>query len=55
MTKKLFNEQSSVVDEALKGLIALNPSLNLIENHRIVYCFSNNNEVSLISGKLKYT
>ena len=36
MSKKLINQASSVVDDALKGLVAVNPGLCLLEGHRVV-------------------
>lgn len=35
-SKKLINEAEKVVDDALEGLIATNPGVNAIENHRVV-------------------
>ena len=34
--KKLINNPESVVDEALAGLVAVHPGLQLLEGHRVV-------------------
>lgn len=36
MNKKLINQPSLVVDDALKGACAVNPGLRLLEGHRVV-------------------
>ena len=36
MSKKLINAAVDVVDDALAGLVATNPSLRLLEGHRVI-------------------
>ena len=36
MSKKLLNEPERAVDEALAGLVAVHPGLQLLEGHRVV-------------------
>lgn len=36
MSKKLINSPKNAVDEALAGLVAVNPGLRLLEGHRVV-------------------
>jgi dihydroxyacetone kinase len=35
-TKKLINDPERVVDEALEGLLATNPGVSAVDNHRVV-------------------
>lgn len=55
MSKKLINQPSSVVDDALKGLSAVNPGLHLLEGHRVmVRCdiemVKSEGKVTILSG-----
>lgn len=36
MSKKLINSPANAVDEALAGLVGANPSLRLLQGHRVV-------------------
>lgn len=35
-SKKLINNPLDAVDEALDGIVAANPGLNLLKNHRVI-------------------
>ena len=55
MSKKLINQASSVVDDALKGLTAVNPALRQLEGHRVVVrsdieSVKNEGKVMILSG-----
>ena len=55
MSKKLINQASSVVDDALKGLTAVNPALRQLEGHRVVVrsdieSVKNEGKVTILSG-----
>ena len=51
MSKKLINQASSVVDDALKGLTAVNPALRQLEGHRVVV----RSDIELVKNKGKVT
>lgn len=36
MSKKLINSPANAVDEALAGLVGANPSLRLLQGHRVI-------------------
>ncbi|KAJ3181399.1 hypothetical protein HDU85_003719 [Gaertneriomyces sp. JEL0708] len=49
--RKLINDPDEVVIEALRGLVATNPGLKLLDRHKVVYRASRTpNEVALLSG-----
>ena len=51
--KKLINDPEKVVDEALEALIRTNPSVQGIENHRVIVRSDLNNvqdKVAMICG-----
>ncbi|KAJ3046324.1 hypothetical protein HDV00_000138 [Rhizophlyctis rosea] len=52
--KKLINDPSKVVDEALAGLVIMNPNLRLLAKHRVIYRADIRNirdeQVTLVSG-----
>lgn len=55
MSKKLINEASSVVDDALKGLCAVNAGVHLLEGHRVIVrsdieAVKNEGKVTILSG-----
>lgn len=55
MSKKLINSPANAVDEALAGLVGANPSLRLLQGHRVVVradidSVTEQNKVTLISG-----
>ena len=55
MSKKLTNQVSSVVDDAIKGLCAVNPGLCPLEGHRVVVrsdmeTVKENGKVTILSG-----
>ena len=55
MSKKLINQASSVVDDALKGVTAVYPGLRLLEGHRVVVrsdieSVKNEGKVAILSG-----
>ena len=52
---QLINQASSVVDDALKGLTAVNPGLRQLEGHRVVVrsgieSLKNEGKVMILSG-----
>ena len=54
-SKKLINNPLDAVDEALEGIVAANPGLNLLKNHRVIIREDGNElrkagKVTLISG-----
>lgn len=55
MSKKLINQASSVVDDALKGITAVYPGLRLLEGHRVVVrsdveSVKNEGKATILSG-----
>lgn len=46
--KKLFNDPDKVVDEALDALVATNPGVNALENHRVIV----RTDLESIAGKV---
>ena len=54
-SKKLINNPLNAVDEALEGIVATNPGLNLLKNHRVIIRkdvdeLRKSGKVTLISG-----
>eukprot|EP00731_Ephydatia_muelleri_P027864 Em0019g737a len=55
MSKKLINSPANAVDEALAGLVGANPSLRLLQGHRVIVradidTVTEQNKVTLVSG-----
>lgn len=46
--KKLFNDPDKVVDEALDALVATNPGVNALENHRVIV----RSDLDSVAGKV---